>query len=142
MSPFSILIKELRTWCGLTQVEFALKLNVEQSYVSAVEVGKKGPPSADFIAKLIEAFDLDKRWECRLKEALDFSQRRMELPKGTSTETYRIFNGLRKQINDLHPAQIELIEYALKLPEVIKMHESQLRVTRAASSNVEKDVGQ
>jgi hypothetical protein len=49
---------------------------------------------------------------------------------------------LRKQINDLHPAQIELIEYALKLPEVIKMHESQLRVTRAASSNVEKDVGQ
>lgn len=84
MSPFSILMKELRTWCDLTQVEFALKLNVEQSYVSAIEVGKKGPPSADFIAKLIEAFDLDNRWERRLEEALDLSQRRMELPKGTS----------------------------------------------------------
>jgi transcriptional regulator with XRE-family HTH domain len=142
MSPFSILVKELRTSCGLKQAEFAQRLGVEQSYVSAVEVGKKGPPGADFMAKLVQAFDLDNAWECRLQEALELSQRRFELPKGTSTEAYRIFNRLRTQLHDLHPAQIELIEYALKLPDVIKRHESNLRVARAAAGKVEDELQQ
>lgn len=140
MSPFSILIRELRTTSGLKQIEFAQRLGVEQSYVSAIEVGKKGPPSSDFIGKLVQAFDLDENWKCRLQDALELSQRRFELPKGTSTEAYRIFNGLRKQLYDLHPAQVELIEYALKLPEVIKMHESNQRIARAAAGKVENEL--
>jgi transcriptional regulator with XRE-family HTH domain len=37
MSPFSILLRELRTFYGLKQADFAEKLGVKQSYVSAIE---------------------------------------------------------------------------------------------------------
>ena len=141
MSPFAILLRDLRVFCGLRQAEFAEKIGVEQSYVSAIEVGTKGPPGEDFVLRLVNAFDLDSTWGDRLREALDQSQRKMELPKGASAETYSIFNGLRKQIDHLHPAQIELIEYALKLPDVIKMHETHLRVVRAASQNKDEEQG-
>ncbi len=139
MSPFSILLRELRTFYGLRQAEFAERLGVEQSYVSAIEVGAKGPPGDDFVQRLVEAFDLDSAWKERLVEALNYSHRKLELPKGASTEAYKIFNGLRMQMHDLHPAQIALIEYALKLPSVIRIHESNLRLVRAASGSSDQE---
>jgi transcriptional regulator with XRE-family HTH domain len=133
MSPFSVLLRDLRTFCGLKQAEFAEKVGVEQSYVSAIEVGGKGPPGRDFVERLVEAFDLDSSWEQRLHEAIEQSHRRLELPKNASIETYKMFNGLRIQMEKLHPAQIELIEFALKLPAVIRIHDSNMRVVKAAT---------
>ncbi|WP_256077950.1 hypothetical protein [Massilia sp. YIM B04103] len=76
----------------------------------------------------------------RLLDAIEQSHRRLELPKNASTETYRIFNGLRLQMEKLHPAQIELIEFALhKLPAVIKVHDSNMRMVRAASGEIDKE---
>lgn len=54
------------------------------------------------------------------------------MPKGATTDAYRILNGLRRQIHQLHPAQIELIDFALKLPAVINVHESGMRAAHAA----------
>lgn len=139
MSPFSILFRELRTFCGLRQAEFAERLGVEQSYVSALEIGAKGPPADDFVQRLVDTFQLDTMWKERLTEALESSHRKLELPKGASTEVYRIFNGLRVQMHNLHPAQIALIEYALKLPSVIRMHESNMRVVRAATGSSDQE---
>jgi transcriptional regulator with XRE-family HTH domain len=140
MSPFSILLRELRTFCGLKQADFAEKLGVEQSYVSAIEIGGKGPPGADFVERLVSAFHLDSSWEQRLLDAIEQSHRRLELPKNASTETYRIFNGLRLQMGKLHPAQIELIEFALqKLPIVIRAHDNNMRMIKAASGEIDED---
>lgn len=127
-----MLLRELRSYYGLRQAEFAQRIGVEQSYVSAIEVGAKGPPNDEFVSRLVFAFDLDLEWRDRLVEALDHSQRKLELSREASVESYRILNKLRKQMDDLHPAQIELIEYALKLPAVIRLHESTPRSTRFA----------
>jgi transcriptional regulator with XRE-family HTH domain len=141
MSPISILLRDLRTFCGLKQAEFAEKVGVEQSYVSAIEVGGKGPPGEDFVERLVAAFDLDASWERRLHEAIEQSHRRLELPKTASVETYKIFNALRLQLDNLHPAQLELIEFALKLPAVIKMHDSNMRMVKAAAGESEEKGG-
>lgn len=119
MSPFSTLFRELRISCELRQAEFASQLGYEQSYISAIELGIKGPPSVDFIERLVQRLELDEHWQKRLHEALEESQRKIILPNESSDELYRMFNALRRQIGALHPAQVELIQMALRMPAML-----------------------
>lgn len=116
MSPFAIAFRDLRVFCGMRQAEFATKLGYEQSYISAIELGSKGPPGDDFVSRLVEGLNLDEPWQNRLRDALDESQRRIVLPHGASEEVYRVFNELRRQIDTLRPVQLELMQLALRLP--------------------------
>jgi transcriptional regulator with XRE-family HTH domain len=95
------------------------KLGYEQSYISAIELGTKGPPSTDFIETLISCLELDGEWQARVAHALEESQRKMILPNEASEDVYRMFNELRRQLEGLHPAQVELIEMALRLPKAL-----------------------
>ncbi len=63
MSPFSNAFRELRIFCGLRQAEFAEKLGFEQSYISAIEIGTKGPPGIDFVNTLITRLNLEENWQ-------------------------------------------------------------------------------
>lgn len=60
MSPFGQLLHELRQKSGLRQVELAERMGYEQSYLSALELGVKGPPPTEFIDEkersMLEAF--------------------------------------------------------------------------------------
>lgn len=119
MSPFSIDLRNLRDHEELTQSELAARVGYEQSYVSALEVGTKGPPTPEFVERLIECLALDEEWQRRLWESYAASQRKFVLPLRASTEVYRLCHELRLQIEHLHPAQIELIRFALRLPHQI-----------------------
>jgi len=119
MSPFSTAFRELRIFCELRQADFAAKLGYEQSYISAIELGTKGPPSVEFIERLKERLQLDEQWTKRLLSALDESQRKITLPSESSGEMYKMFNELRRQIDALHPAQVELIQMALQMPTML-----------------------
>jgi transcriptional regulator with XRE-family HTH domain len=103
----------------LRQADFAAKLGYEQSYISAIELGTKGPPSVEFIERLTERLQLDEQWTRRLMSALDESQRKITLPSESSGEMYKMFNALRRQIDALHPAQVELIQMALQMPTML-----------------------
>lgn len=120
MSPFSIVFRELRASLGMRQAEFALRLGYEQSYVSAIEVGTKGPPNTEFIERVVSAFELEEPWRHKLLSALDQSQRKIILSSDATEDTFRMFNELRRQIDQLHPAQVELIHMALRLPVALK----------------------
>ncbi|PYE26357.1 helix-turn-helix protein [Paraburkholderia silvatlantica] len=58
MSPFSILLHEFRLRCNLRQSDLAERLGYEQSYLSSLEVGRKGRPTREFVLKLVEALNL------------------------------------------------------------------------------------
>lgn len=117
MSPFSNLFRELRVFCGQRQADFADQLGYEQSYISAIELGTKGPPSEEFLERLIERLELDVQWQNRLRSALDESHRKMVLPNEAGEDVFRMFNELRRQLDTLHPAQVELMQMALRLPQ-------------------------
>ena len=51
MSPFSHFLHELRLQHQIRQSELAELLGYEQSYISALEVGIKGPPTDEFVRK-------------------------------------------------------------------------------------------
>lgn len=139
MSPFSTTFRELRIFCGLRQADFAARLGYEQSYISAIELGTKGPPSVEFIERLTERLQLDEHWQKRLLTALDESQRKITLPNESSDEMYKMFNELRRQISILHPAQVELIQMALQMPSMLS--NSPAKPTRMIRRTVEPGNG-
>jgi transcriptional regulator with XRE-family HTH domain len=102
----------------MRQADFAAKLGYEQSYISAIELGK-GPPSREFIDRITARLQLSDTWEARLRAALDESQRKIILPVGASEDMYKLFNELRRQVDTLRPVQLELIQIALRLPDTL-----------------------
>jgi transcriptional regulator with XRE-family HTH domain len=134
MSPFSTVLRELRASFGMRQAEFASKLGYEQSYVSAIEVGTKGPPNKEFIERVIAALELDEPWRQKLLEALNESQRKIVLSSDATEDTFKMFNELRRQIDQLHPGQVELIQMALRLPAIMKA-DNRIRHKRKEEQN-------
>lgn len=132
---------ELRVSLDLRQFEMAERLGYEQSYVSAIEVGIKGPPPKKFVSLLIDNLKLDESWQARLWDALELSQRKIVLPNETPEAVYRLCNELRLQLDQLHPTQVELIRIALKLPRKLatEVLPTQRRIRRRSAIK-EKEV--
>jgi hypothetical protein len=94
-------------------------LGYEQTYLSALEVGTKGPPPDAFINRVVSVFELDATSEKRLRDAHQASQRRVVIPADAPENVYILVNELMQQIDRLHPAQIELMRVALSFPQAI-----------------------
>lgn len=88
----------------------------EQSYLSALELGLKGPPTEEFVGQLVRVLGLNDGEEQLLQEAVAASQRKLNVPNEAPEEVFWLCHKLRQQIDRLHPVQIELIETALSLP--------------------------
>jgi transcriptional regulator with XRE-family HTH domain len=116
MSPFSQTLKAFRIRRGFRQSELATLVGYEQSYVSALELGIKGPPTEEFVEHLIVALKLSPAEQEALLEAVAASQRKINVPHEAPTEVFYLCHKLRQQIDHLHPVQIELITAALNLP--------------------------
>ncbi|MDD4929788.1 MAG: helix-turn-helix transcriptional regulator [Gallionella sp.] len=116
MSPFSQQLKSHRIRCGLRQKDLAELVGYEQSYVSALELGLKGPPTDEFVTKLIGVLQLSLDEQQTLSEAVAASQRKISIPTEASAEVYWLCHKLQQQLDRLHPVQVELIETALNLP--------------------------
>lgn len=138
MSPFAMTLRELRATKRLRQSEVAELLGYEQTYISALEVGIKGPPPEVFLERAVRVFDLDEAWEKRLREAHVASQRRIVIPADTPESVYRMVNELRQQIDRLHPAQIELIRVALNFTLAIAVEPASTERLRRRMSNKDR----
>ena len=119
MSPFAIFLKQLRLSRGFRQKALAHQLGYEPSYLSALERSEKGPPRQDFIQRLIKGLNLNEMEQQELISALDASRRQISLPVKASTAEYDLIRKLEKQLGQLQPLQIQLIEMALKISEAM-----------------------
>jgi len=118
MSPFAYILRDLRVHRKLLQKDAAEILGYEQSYISALENGSKGPPKQEFINKLIVKFGLDKDEEAKLRVALKKSKRKLVVPLSADVAEYELCHQLDTQLGQLLPKQIELIKFALNLREL------------------------
>lgn len=123
MSPFSILFRHTRDKSGLRQKDLAELLGYEQSYVSAIEIGTKGPPTLEFVHKLISVLALNEDEAQKLWEAMDASQRKIQIPSDAPEGIFLLGYELRKQIDHLHPLQVEAMLAILRLSTAMKASE-------------------
>ena len=117
MSPFAELLYSIRTRQDISQIELANLIGYEQTYISALEVGKKGPPTPEFVDRLIVALSLSPEEQDRLREALDASQRKLVIDGKMSQNVFWMFRELRHRVSELTPEEIQLIRQVLALKE-------------------------
>jgi transcriptional regulator with XRE-family HTH domain len=115
MSPFSHFLHELRLRHQIRQSELAELLGYEQSYISALEIGAKGQPTEEFVERLIAALRLPHSEQTQVRVAATASQRKLALPLDSPQDMYWMIQGLREQLDSLHPVQIKIIQDALNL---------------------------
>lgn len=115
MSPFSHFLHDLRIRHQIRQSELAELLGYEQSYISALEVGIKGPPTEEFVKKLIVTLALPLSVQLELKEIVAASDRKLSLPADSPQSHYWMLKELRDQLGNLHPLQVKLIQDALAM---------------------------
>ena len=122
MSPFSESLHSIRVRHGLRQVELAKLVGYEQSYISALEVGLKGPPTDEFVERLTAAIPLTKEEQEALRAAAQESHRKLVIEPDAPADIYRLLSDLRGEIEHLTPAQVRMIREVLALRGT--MHES------------------
>ena len=115
MTPFSLYLQNLRIDRNLRQIELAEVLGYDQGYISALEVGLKGPPTEEFVSRLISSFSMTAEEEYRLREAIGASQRKFILGRNLPIDVYWLFKEFREQADQLSPAQVRIIKEALRL---------------------------
>lgn len=120
MSPFASLLNEMRTQRGLRQFELAEMMGYEKSYISSLEIGKKGPPTRDFVEKLVTTLELDVEEQRAVLAAYKASERKLVLELNSPAEIYWLLSELRDHIDALHPAQIRMFRDLLKMPDLLQ----------------------
>lgn len=119
MSPFSHFLHDLRMRLEIRQAELAELVGYEQSYISALEVGLKGPPTQEFITRLIHALSLSPAEQRNLHTAVEASQRKLIIEADTPQDIYWLLKDLRDQVNFLSPVQIRMMRDLLGMKDAI-----------------------
>lgn len=115
MSPFSELLYRLRCRYDVRQTELAERLGYEQSYISALEIGLKGPPTDEFVDRLQSALPLTHAERDQLRKAVEASNRKLVLEPDAPTAHFLLLDDLRKELGQASPKQIEMIRDILRL---------------------------
>lgn len=119
MSPFSQFLHDLRLRNNLRQAELAEVLGYEQSYISALEVGLKGPPTDEFIERLIKELSISQTEQDHLRNIARASQRKLVIDLDAPPDIYWLLKDLRDEVKRLSPVQIRVIRDVLTLKNTL-----------------------
>ena len=117
MSPFSHLLYELRMRHGVRQVELAERVGYDQTYISALEVGLKGPPTQEFVGRLARAMSLSTAEIQAVEAAVEASQRKYIIDVDAPRDVYSLASNFHTKLPTLTPTQVRLIQGVLDLAE-------------------------
>lgn len=125
MSPFARQLCELRLRHGIRQNELAKLIGYDQTYISALEVGLKGPPTTEFVDKLVRTLRLTSAEAAEIRVAAKASDRKLVLEPDAHPDVYWMLDALRQRLDRLHPAQARMIRELLDLPDVVLRQEAE-----------------
>lgn len=120
VTPFALFLSDLRRRHGLRQEDLAALVGHKQSYVSALESGRRGPPGPAFVLALINILKLGSHEQAALDRVLRQSRRRFQLPVDAGADVYAMVNELFEVADRLHPAQVRMMLEAIRLPQSLQ----------------------
>ncbi len=108
MTPFGQRIRELRQQQGITMKTLAAELEVSSAYLSALEHGHRGRPSAMLVDRICAYFGLIWDDADELRQLGRLSHPRIVIDTaGLSPAATELANRLARNIGDLSNAQIK-----------------------------------
>ncbi len=114
VTPFGARLRALRAARGLTLRAFARQLQVSAAYLSALEHGKRGAPSAGLVHQVCEAFGLIWDEAEELARLARLSHPRVVLDtSGLAPEQTALANRLAQTIRRLPPETVAALHAAL-----------------------------
>lgn len=118
MTPFGVRLRTLREARGVTQAELAAALHVSAAYLSALEHGRRGRPSAGLVHQVNEFFGLIWDDAEELARLARLSHPRVVLDTaGLSAEATALANRLARDIRHLPPETLAALHAVLdRLP--------------------------
>lgn len=97
-------------------------MGYDQSYISALEIGTKGPPTQEFIERLIKVLSLPQDQQDELCDIVDASQRKFVIPSDVPEDVYWLLQDLRRHLDSLHPAEINVLREIIRLKDKTIQH--------------------
>lgn len=117
MTPFGHYLETVRRARDMQQTELANLLGIDPSYISALERGKKGPPSTNILQKIKTVLSLSDIESKELDFAVKQSGRVIRLPNNTSLAEYALISTLRRRIGSLSKEEVNAMACILQLGE-------------------------
>jgi transcriptional regulator with XRE-family HTH domain len=117
MTPFGHYLETVRRAREMQQTELANLLGIDPSYISSIERGKKGPPSADILQKIKTVLSLSEVESKELDLAVKQSERVIRLPDNTSLAEYAFISTLSRRIGSLSKEEVNAMACILHLGE-------------------------
>ncbi|MBK5566836.1 helix-turn-helix transcriptional regulator [Ensifer sp. 2YAB10] len=115
MTPFGEALRELRRRKGVSQKQMAAAINVSAAYLSALEHGKRGAPSFDFLQRVAGYFNVIWDEAEELFRIANVSAPKVVLDTSGLTPEHTAFaNRLSEQIRALSPETIRKLEDVLE----------------------------
>ncbi|HXV32348.1 MAG TPA: helix-turn-helix transcriptional regulator [Sinorhizobium sp.] len=115
MTPFGEAMRELRRRKGVSQKEMAAAIGVSPAYLSALEHGKRGTPSFDFLQRVAGYFNVIWDEADELFRVAQLSDPRVVLDTSGLPPGHTAFaNRLSEQIRDLSEETIRAMEDILE----------------------------
>lgn len=115
MSPFGATLEKFRKERSIKQVELAQLLGIEQSYISAMERGHKGPPSDALLEKIASVLKLPRIEKRQLLHDAEISKLAFKIPQKTTRSEFELLHKLRKHLGTLNDRQVLVISTVLDM---------------------------
>ena len=114
MTPFGEKLRQLREARGILQRDMAAALEISAPYLSALEHGRRGTPSAGLIHQICQYFGLIWDEADELAALAKVSRPRLRLNvAGLTADQTQLANRLARELRHLDPDSIEAIREVL-----------------------------
>lgn len=113
MSPFSSFLQALRKRYNLRQSELAAAMGYDQSLISGLEQGFKGPPTEQFVESLINTMKLEPAELHDLRCAVEASNRKLVIDADAPQDLYLFLKELREELPQLSPSTLQCLRTVL-----------------------------
>jgi len=114
MTPFGEKLRELRAARGILQRDMAAALEVSAAYLSALEHGRRGAPSAGLIHQICDYFGLIWDDADELRNLAKLSRPRLKLnAAGLTPQQTALGNRLARALRNLEPEAVAALHQIL-----------------------------
>jgi transcriptional regulator with XRE-family HTH domain len=114
MTPFGEKLRELRAARGILQRDMAAALEVSAAYLSALEHGRRGAPSAGLIHQICDYFGLIWDDADELRALAKLSRPRLKLnAAGLTPQQTALGNRLARTLRNLEPETVAALHQIL-----------------------------